>query len=503
MPHTLICPPRALYCPAAGGGTASLRASGRLQDIRILGKQSVTTLIYGCLRGAATSVGSLLLPLWACSAPPPLPDVLLISLDTLRADAPMASLDRLQESSVFFDRAYSPMPFTLPAHISLFTGLAPDAHFVTTQSRSLPEDGIPTLAEILGASGYSTVGLHTNDWLHGKFGFAQGFEEYEMLPHGTTYADRVSAAALERVDWSNPTRPPVFLFLHYMDAHSDFVTQGGGTQPYFSPPEDLEDLTGDLADTSFCDAENQCATAYLLELDRREARIAPDKLRLIEELYLRGTRVLDRGLADLFVGLQQRGVWDNLLLIIVSDHGEEFREHGRFIHSQVYDESIRIPLIIRFPQGLHGGQRIDSLARLTDVLPTVVDYLGIPPPPLIQGETLMPVIRGEETTDLVVLSQDKLMRSRYAIIREDWKLIFDIKSGEHELYNVGSDPGEHTDLSASNPERVNGLVDLLLEQIRTSRRLKRSLHGEQPYRNDEQPFPPEAIERLKSLGYLE
>lgn len=460
------------------------------------------------------------------------PHILLLALDTVRADAvgpyrrgrPSVTphLDAFAEDAVIFERAVVPMAFTLPSHMSMLTGLHPLEHRVTTEKERLPA-GIETLADWLRPLGYRTVGLVTNDWLKGEFGFSRGFDSYQRLPHGLTYAPRVNDAGLEALDGALTDGRPLFLFLHYMDAHSDFASSRGNRLPYYAPDERLGELARGHRDRRYCDEQDRCATAYLTAADREERELPAERLDELHGLYEAGIAELDARLGELFAALRERGVYDDALIVVVSDHGEEFREHGKLLHSQNYEESLRVPLMIKLPGNRRAGERIGGLASVTDLPPTLVARLGsaaaggAPPPYDPNGQIAAPIDLlappGEGTPGRRrALAQDKLVRSRWSLTQGRFKLIRDLKDGSDELFDLRGDPGELHDLAADRPRVAEGLGRRLERELRDKRRRGRELASRpvpgaaEPETEASEPadgpLTAEERERLRALGYL-
>ncbi|MEM7480143.1 MAG: sulfatase [Acidobacteriota bacterium] len=434
--------------------------------------------------------------------------LIFISLDTFRADAlgvqrrgrPSISpaLDRFAEDAVIFRHAVAPMPFTLPSHITMFTGVQPGVHRVTTEKDRL-STALRTLPEILQAAGYRTDGRVTNDWLKADFGFARGFDSYDRIPHRLTYADRLNREALGLLPKSKKNASgPFFLFLHYMDPHSDFTHVGRNRLPYWSPEEVREELA--FGDDAFCDAENRCATAYLLSADRENRPVPEEELIALKDLYEAGIRGLDAELGDLFDELRRRGLYDPALIVVTSDHGEEFREHGRFLHSQVYEESVAVPLLIKLPGSRRAGQQVRPVVRLSDLLPTLTELLGLPTPPHVQGQSLVPLIEEGPWQGLPALSQDKLVRSRFGLRTRSHKLIYEFKTGAAELYDLRTDPGERNNLAQEQPELTERMTSRLRAEVRDGRLRAKELPVVE-VEGDSQ-LTAEERERLRSLGYL-
>ncbi|MDP6461446.1 MAG: sulfatase, partial [Gemmatimonadota bacterium] len=317
-------------------------------------------------------------------APEPPPNVLLISIDTLRADRPGGAgnprattphLDRLAATGTVFSQASSTTSWTLPAHLSLLTGQYPSSHGVVGDIHALP-DSKTTLAEFLTRRGYAAAGFVTGPYLDPAFGFAQGFDTYEPCVdyrverdnqggienlvgvHLRSHSGVTSPALHERaVDWLArvPTGKPFFLFLHYWDPHYDFVPEA----PYdrvFNP-----EYRGRLSGRGF--SENRAI----------HSGMAPTERQRVMDLYDGEIRYTDRWIGKVLRALESRGDLERTLIVVVGDHGEEFFEHGGKGHRRnLYGETLDIPLITRLPGVLAGGGVVAEPASLVDVFPTVV-----------------------------------------------------------------------------------------------------------------------------------
>lgn len=438
---------------------------------------------------------------------PPRPHLLLISLDTLRRDAvgvyapgqPSRTpvLDALAARGLRFERALAPIAFTLPSHMSMFTGLYPDAHQVV-EKRARLAAGVRTLPEHLQQSGYLTLGLATNAWLNAGYGFARGFDHYQQLrwqKSESISAGRLNAEALELLDRRARPGRPIFLFLHYLDAHSDW-----GALPYDSPAELRADLP--IAAREFCTPKGSCATRFLLALDRAEAGVPQPVVAKIHELYRRGVQALDAELGRLFAALELRGFLQHAIVVVTSDHGEEFREHGRFLHSQTYDESLRVPLLAAFPDRRGAGRSVPTPVELVDLLPTLLDWLGLPPDASLQGRSLAALARGEEglAPAAPALGQDKGSASRHSLRGPRFKLIHDEESGALELYDIKADPGEQRNLAAAEPERAAALRAELRARLVA---VRAAAAGRAPAATGAPVLSPEDERQLREIGYLE
>jgi arylsulfatase A-like enzyme len=434
------------------------------------------------------------------------PDVFVISLDTLRRDAVGAfaedgpsltpSLDELARDSVLFRAASAPVPYTLSSHMSLFTGLYPMTHGVTDLDRRL-DQRISTLGELISGSGYHSVGVVTNGHLLAEFGFGRGFQQYDFLEHRMTYADRVNGAALHALAEA-PKERPLFLFLHYQDVHSDAHHVAGRCFPYFSPEEFRDSL--DLPEDAFHDREGRCATDLLVAADREGRRLDPHLEKAIRSLYLSGVRYLDHELGLFFQELKAQGRYDNALIIVVSDHGEGLGDHGRFIHSQPYEEDVGVPLLIKFPNSQYGGETLSEVVELVDILPTLGEILGFGVPENIQGESLIPLVDGRGRDKSHALSQDKQRSHRFGFRKGRYKLVHDGARQETQLFDLVADPGEQQDLA---PGREDLTRDLLVDLTRlvgaaesAGREFAESSQGESPLDEEER-------RHLEALGYVD
>lgn len=437
------------------------------------------------------------------------PHVILISLDTLRRDhvgvydassgVSTPNLDDLARSATVFENAFAPVPFTLPSHMTMLTGLHPEVHGVQgSKARLSPQ--VVTLAESLSANGFRTFGLVSNLWMKGTFGFSRGFDRYERIDYGLTYADRINQRLFEWLDQEPLGGSPLFLFLHYVDPHSDFFRVADNTLPYYSPPEFLESAGVEANSREFCDEQDNCATDYLLAVNKGQHSVSTAELERIRALYRSGVEALDRDLGSLFDGLRQRNLWDQSLVILTSDHGEEFLEHGEFIHSQPYVENLSIPLLFRLPAGELGGTRRSDVVRLTDLLPTVFDRLGIERPSGIEGRSLLPLIQGERLPPVTALGRDKKNNQVFTLRTEQYTLVHDFGSSRSELYDRLVDPNEMVDLQAERPEIVDRMRSGL-ETLLAKKQTARVDLGSQ--KQKEKILSKEEEEKLRAIGYLD
>jgi arylsulfatase A-like enzyme len=319
----------------------------------------------------------------AAEAAPATRGVVLISIDALRADALGAYgatrpttpfLDRLARRAVVFENAFCQIPSTLPSHLSMFTGLYPTQHGVLPPSGVLSA-AIPTLPELLRAGGVRTFGHSEGGYVQGGYGFARGFEEWTDTPWAAdTDVERTFRRGLESLSKVAPGER-FFLFLHTYTVHDPFAPPPGYAERFWSgpPPAGAFPASG----------------SELAAFNRGERAAVAGAAGWYRALYDAGVRYLDDVLADFFAELERSGLAQETTVVFTSDHGEEFLEHGRFVHTQLYPECLRVPLVIVHP-ALRAPRRVRALAQTVDLAPTVLDLSGAEVPAGLAGRSLRP-----------------------------------------------------------------------------------------------------------------
>lgn len=423
--------------------------------------------------------------------------VVLISCDTLRADHlgcygyardTSPNIDAFAKESVLFEDAVTPETWTLTAHLSMLTGLDPRRHRVTANTNLAEE--IVTLPEILRDAGYATGGFTGYGiWLNPARGFAQGFDRYSTPP-----ITRHLFKTLDHVyQWLDANaHAPFFLFFHNYDSHSKFKESDcvGCDLPYYPPRPRFLKYASELTEPPSLRAAGRLqATDLLFAAIEGKESLSKEEIEYMIALYDDAIRGVDEGVGKLFDALKERGVYDDAIIIVTSDHGENFGENGQFLHEHVYEGSARVPLIIRFPNGKHSGKRVPKMVQLTDLAPTVLDLLGLQGPAM-DGESLMPIVRGEREPRQNAF----ITRLEYASVRtNEWKLIRNTETKSEELYRIESDPAETVDLIASAPPELAALradLDRSLSEV-----------PQTPVGSPTRPLTQEEIEALRNLGY--
>ena len=318
---------------------------------------------------------------------PPSQGFILISLDTVSAQhlslygyerETSPFLDSLAARGVVFDNAYVQLPGTLPSHMSMFTGLYPDQHDVFPPDAVL-SDSIPTLPELLQRAGFRTIGHTDGGFVSGRFGFARGFDLYDdrrfILWGGV---DHTFARGLVSLGELAPDER-FFLFVHTYAAHD----------PY-NPPRRCRDLFWQGPPP---EGTQLSSSDVLRAHNTGVAPLRPDVVAYYESQYDGEIRCLDEEIGRFFAGLDELGLGDRVTVVITSDHGEEFLEHGKLVHEQIYHENLHVPLIVLGP-GIEGGRRVTEVVQTIDFAPTFLDLAAIEPPPGLPGRSLLPLLAG-------------------------------------------------------------------------------------------------------------
>ncbi len=445
------------------------------------------------------------------------PNVVLITLDTLRSDhvsalgyerATTPNLEALP--AVRFDNAYSTGHWTAPSTASLLTGLQPATHQTNWVGSVLPTQAA-TLTELLSAAGYVTGYFTGNFVVSPVFGFARGADyvvseerlpQHRLVPSSLGHVIARKIGNVTRAEhlnrWALPflesvARRPFFLYLHYKDPH----------QPYVPPaPHD------DLFDPGFTGRRivDPSVSRYWPISDRERHNMVAR--------YDGEIRYLDEQLGVLFDALEQHGLADDTLVIVTSDHGEEFAEHERWLHGKtLYDEVTRVPLLVAPPRrsatprgpsppaDLTGvdalrGTTLDTPVSLVDVAPTVLDLVGLPIPESMQGQSLVPLLRGEPNPEPRPILLDGSKTQRVAIVDGRYKLIRrDNPDGvAWILFDLQSDPGETLNLAGRQRDVFRRMRDQLESRLEQLRQV--SLPAEQKVLDAVEE------ERLRQMGYL-
>lgn len=412
-------------------------------------------------------------------------NLLLVSIDTLRADrlgcygAPRdtsPNLDRFAARAVRFANVYAESCWTIPSHVTILSGLYPTSHQVVVPQNA-PSPEVPLAAEILGRAGFATFASVGGGWMCEEQGFARGFgffDSYVVRRKGFERSIEIGFEVLART----PESTPFFGFLHTYDVHC----------PY-DPPEPYRSMFATSGRSEF-DAAGKCGNPDLngMGLDAAQAVYLSD-------LYDGGVRWVDAAFGKLLAGLEERALFDDTVIIVLSDHGEEFLEHGKIGHEGTLNgEALRVPLLVYAP-GVAPGV-VDAPVGLVDVLPTLLELLDVPAPRELDGRSLVPLMSGASDAArpagrFAEVDHTRRLRSWTTT---DRKLVRDLQSGDVSLFDIAADPFEQRNLALAEPSQRDALTRSLADFMKDLESRRREAAPAKQ-------LSPDKLDELRRLGY--
>lgn len=455
-------------------------------------------------------------------------DIVIVVLDTVRKDRlstygyerkTSPNLDRIARTSRNFDNAYATSGWTTPSHASLFSGLYPVAHGATQENWRLAEN-IESLAEVLGRAGYQTVGVAGNVMITAERGFAQGFETY----HESWRGAKKHARDAITVDWvsrfleERQDPRPLFLFINLIGAHGPFDSCGSSCGAFGAR------LDGQIANSFWRD----------FYLGRR--RFTADQYDRLNRLYDAEIKEVDANLGKILRAFDARHGRETSFVAITSDHGENIGDHGHVNHVfSLYESTVQIPLLIRYPVALEGGSRDSRPAQLVDLYPTALAAAGLlDGQPETHGRNLLAADSEPRSVVTEYYRPDQAMlrlfpqggghddphirkywRRIRTVGRDGWKLIWG-SDGNHELYHLANDPNEKhnlidSPLASEMRDRLLGELETLIAHYGDGVGLlgneaEASANQSGSGKNgtlDQESLDVETQEELRALGYIE
>jgi len=415
--------------------------------------------------------------------------LLLISVDTLREDAlgyfgaswKTPNLDEMIRQSQVFSPAYPGGAWTKPSHATMLTGYRGDTHEILS-----PEDvlapRLPTIASRFKSAGFATAGfVYDCKWLDPKWGFDKGFDQYHVDPYS------ISRSFYPTLNWMAEHRDqPFFVFFHTFEPHSDFFHL-----PYESPGTDRAGIRREFGYRDYGCEDDACSSRRLELINDGKLELLPGEADVLKELYGRGVRETDRSLGEFFGLLKDFGLWDHLEIILTSDHGEGFYEHGKLLHGQMWNEVIRVPLIVKWPGGAHAGEGSNHPAAAIDIAPTLLQSAS-----LDRGD-LPGIPLQEMNTERV----QYVYGGSRAVIDGKWKVIFtgDLTRAK-AIYDLEKDPLEQHDLKEERPDIFTRLRAHAQKLTAADRILRDRYSGEE---KPQAHLSEKEKEKLRALGYLD
>ena len=424
------------------------------------------------------------------------PNIIFILIDTLRADHvgccgyrrnTTPNIDALAREGILFNNAIVAAPWTLPSVASIMTSQYPYVLGIRDKT-TVVNDRFPMFSQVLKKHDYTTCGIVSHTLLSARLGFGRGFDQYDeksSLGHGGVSSPTVTSKAISFVQQNR--KNPFFLFAHYFDPHYYYMLH---KQYDYYPSYKGAVRSGHP----------------ILDLWRRRNKLSKDDIKYLVSLYDSEIAFTDQHVGQLLAEVRKQGLYDDSIIIVTSDHGEEFMERGWVGHTiTLNQELIRVPLIMKFPG--YEAKVVDSGVGLIDIVPTIYDYLGLGTDNRLEGEAL-DISRSGAITTRPIFSETfnpQIHRPERvepiafrSILLDKQKLIYDEIKGSGKIYDLAADPDERADLSGRAGEQDNRLKALLSQW--TDYVSAKQTAG--PVYDERELFTPEQRKQLESLGYL-
>jgi arylsulfatase A-like enzyme len=458
-----------------------------MTGITTIGRKASSKLLVSLVLFIALAAGHQVNDVLASDNPGP--NIVLILIDTLRADHlgcygykrnTSPNIDDFASEAVVYKNAIATSSWTSPAVASLFTAQYPHVMGYEDQAVVLDEKFL-TIAEILRNHGYATRGVISHLYLSADLGFDQGFETFDeenAQGHGHISSPSVTDKGIELIDELKDEN--FFLFLHYFDPHCDYILH------------DEYDFYPDYAGSLYSGETIQDLRAIARDMN-------DDDVRYLNALYDSEIKFTDQHIGRLLDHLKATGLYDDALIVIVADHGEEFLERGNgwIGHTRtVYQELVHVPFMIRLPGG-QGACTVERPVSLLDFMPTVVASAGLEVPPGYEHDGVRIDTSGEgEYPRSLLVTETRRWGTQQGVIEGSWKLLHDPTNRTFSLYDLKADPGELKDVSAANEETFRRLKSALFEWDYDVRMKRSKFRVRHPNLSRQQ------VEKLKSLGYI-
>ena len=458
------------------------------------------------------------------------PDIVLVTVDTLRADHlgcygyfrdTSPTLDALSEEGVLFERCLAPMATTLPSHISLFTGLWPHQHGYVANTGAVvtpftPTEGRRPIAEVLARAGYATAAFVSGPTVSRPTGIDVGFDHFDEhdAKSARTFEDRSRPAAVtvaRAVRWLQeeaPSEQPLFLWIHLWDPHEPNLPDT--EHEVFTADASLDALLAerrvDVGELRGLEAvqlrrllDVDFARRTPLESDAERPEITRDSIRSLYDRYDADVHATDAAVATLIDALQGAGRWDEAIFCFTADHGQSLGQHAWLEHGTITYENVHVPLIFRFPgDAITQPRAVSRTVSLVDVFPTLLARLDLESAAPFHAQAAGLDALAPNFDRPFTLSQRSVRPTRWGAelrfaLSDDRFRWYHVPGGAEELYDLEADPGELANLTAEHPE--------VCESFRAT---LRATLADRPYTLPEK-GPDDAsrlfLEQLKAFGY--
>jgi arylsulfatase len=434
--------------------------------------------------------------------PPEKPPVILITIDTLRADRlgcygyfreTSPFLDLFAEEAILFENVIAPMATTLPSHLSLLTSTHPLRHGILSNvdyfKQAFEGEGrIRTAAQMFSDIGYETAAFVSASPLRALTGISIGFETFNEPDSTQRIAQETTDAVLEWLDRERDR--PLFLWVHYFDPHDPYASPFPYSE-FFLADDELDRY---LTERRFLGGEHAAG------------------VRQIQDHYDGEVRYTDYQIGRLFAGLKERGIWDDAAVAVTADHGEGLGQHGVWVHGVIHNEQIRIPLIVKLPGMTRADSRRETgLVALLDVLPMLVEELRLPVSDgdrrQFGGTNPLDGAAREYALSVRSLRRDKFGTTRkFSLTSSGWKYSLRTDAPD-ELFDLRRDPHELTNVIESNPEIAAEHRERIMARIEGEYRMRNIARGESYRARADSQIPERAsaehLEELRALGYVD
>jgi arylsulfatase A-like enzyme len=461
----------------------------------------------------------------SADASPP-PNVLVFLVDTLRADHlgcygyekdTSPNIDAFAKEGTLYEFAWAAASSTSPSHGSIFTSTYPRVHGVW--NRTLDQKGEPifprladkaeTMAESFQNAGYATVAITDGGNVTEARGCAQGFDHFDSGFRGVR--DRVTTAKawLEKRN----EEQPFFMFLHTYQVHTPYIPESEFVEKFADPDYQGKYRTAWEGALEFSE-KNQVKNAIRVIQQRfykkhhpKEGEGAPNSedLNFLISLYDAEIGLTDAVFGDLVAWMKEQELWENTVILVTSDHGEEFWEHGQYGHHQVYDHTLHVPFLVRTPDGVGGLRRPDNI-ELLDLMPSLLELCGIPIPNSVMGRALnfQSALPPQEDTQNVIGETNWPEEQVAFRTGKNKAMLFPNSNRRPEAYLLETDPGEHKNRVGTSTSQA--FLKQVIETLETWRKLcadTRAEYGLAPAIRNIRQLSPERLAELQALGYVE